>query len=228
VAPPSRGRSRTPHSILEQLATTVKRGRRTVGIGREFRTEVKAGAYAIGTAHLLLANCTPGPPRSARSPTSAASEPNEILGLRQGMAREAAEGPQPADGEIPRLPGIFLGRGSALNRRPHRRRRCAPPRHRNPRSCRAFRLDRPSPSNRSRPPRGLKAPGARARKNPAFTGLLSGRPDLNRGPHRPERCALPGCATPRWAQYPTAAEGTCSRKGAAAAAQGAAAVSRAG
>src|SRR5437588_10122365 len=25
----------------------------------------------------------------------------------------------------------------------------------------------------------------------------SGRPDLNRGPHRPERCALPGCATPR-------------------------------
>src|SRR3954462_15174811 len=26
---------------------------------------------------------------------------------------------------------------------------------------------------------------------------LSGRPDLNRGPHRPERCALPGCATPR-------------------------------
>ena len=27
--------------------------------------------------------------------------------------------------------------------------------------------------------------------------LSSGRPDLNRGPHRPERCALPGCATPR-------------------------------
>ena len=25
----------------------------------------------------------------------------------------------------------------------------------------------------------------------------SGRPDLNRGPHRPERCALPDCATPR-------------------------------
>jgi hypothetical protein len=28
----------------------------------------------------------------------------------------------------------------------------------------------------------------------------SGRPDLNRGPHRPERCALPGCATPRGAE----------------------------
>jgi hypothetical protein len=28
-------------------------------------------------------------------------------------------------------------------------------------------------------------------------GEQSGRPDLNRGPHRPERCALPGCATPR-------------------------------
>src|ERR1700748_2411692 len=25
----------------------------------------------------------------------------------------------------------------------------------------------------------------------------SGRPDLKRGTHRPERCALPGCATPR-------------------------------
>ena len=27
--------------------------------------------------------------------------------------------------------------------------------------------------------------------------MLSGRRDLNSGPHRPERCALPGCATPR-------------------------------
>src|ERR1700747_2155939 len=42
-------------------------------------------------------------------------------------------------------------------------------------------------------------------KNPAFAGFFeSGRPDLNRGPHRPERCALPGCATPRGAsQYST-------------------------
>ena len=29
------------------------------------------------------------------------------------------------------------------------------------------------------------------------TTLQSGRPDLNRGPLRPERSALPGCATPR-------------------------------
>ena len=29
---------------------------------------------------------------------------------------------------------------------------------------------------------------------------VSGRPDSNRGPHRPERCALPGCATPRRAE----------------------------
>src|SRR6266403_5823573 len=27
----------------------------------------------------------------------------------------------------------------------------------------------------------------------------SGRPDLNRGPHAPQACALPGCATPRQA-----------------------------
>jgi hypothetical protein len=33
---------------------------------------------------------------------------------------------------------------------------------------------------------------------------LSGRPDSNRGPRRPERRALPGCATPRRiSQYPT-------------------------
>ena len=31
----------------------------------------------------------------------------------------------------------------------------------------------------------------------APVGFADGRPDLNRGPHRPERCALPGCATPR-------------------------------
>src|ERR1700729_3806763 len=36
------------------------------------------------------------------------------------------------------------------------------------------------------------------RKPPPERGFrVSGRPDLNRGPHRPERCALPGCATPR-------------------------------
>ena len=28
-------------------------------------------------------------------------------------------------------------------------------------------------------------------------GKWSGRPDLNRGPHAPQACALPGCATPR-------------------------------
>ncbi|MDX6534468.1 MAG: hypothetical protein QOF68_2212, partial [Gaiellales bacterium] len=33
---------------------------------------------------------------------------------------------------------------------------------------------------------------ARLSRSPA-----SGRRDLNSGPHRPERCALPGCATPR-------------------------------
>jgi hypothetical protein len=31
-----------------------------------------------------------------------------------------------------------------------------------------------------------------------YSGVLSGRPDLNRGPLRPERSALPSCATPRY------------------------------
>ena len=46
-----------------------------------------------------------------------------------------------------------------------------------------------------------------ATKRPRVSGAFqkSGRPDLNRGPHRPERCALPGCATPRrWAIIPQA------------------------
>src|SRR3954453_941363 len=34
-------------------------------------------------------------------------------------------------------------------------------------------------------------------RTPSWEAFSSGRPDLNRGPHRPERCALPGCATPR-------------------------------
>ena len=36
-----------------------------------------------------------------------------------------------------------------------------------------------------------------ALRSHADISIQSGRPDLNRGPHRPERCALPGCATPR-------------------------------
>ena len=55
---------------------------------------------------------------------------------------------------------------------------------------------------RARPPRPVGS--SRLRSYRLFVTSLgpaglkqSGRPDLNRGPHRPERCALPGCATPR-------------------------------
>jgi TfoX/Sxy family transcriptional regulator of competence genes len=37
----------------------------------------------------------------------------------------------------------------------------------------------------------------RARRRPDQTKGWSGRRDLNPRPHRPERCALPSCATPR-------------------------------
>ncbi len=48
-------------------------------------------------------------------------------------------------------------------------------------------------------PEGHPVQGTTGRRNPASQAVSrqSGRPDLNRGPHRPERCALPGCATPR-------------------------------
>src|SRR5215471_1280633 len=44
----------------------------------------------------------------------------------------------------------------------------------------------------------------RVRKIPFGRELKSwsGRPDLNRGPHAPQACALPGCATPRLLQKP--------------------------
>jgi hypothetical protein len=51
----------------------------------------------------------------------------------------------------------------------------------------------PTPANRPTAP-----PTPEQQKAPPERGFpKSGRPDLNRGPHRPERCALPGCATPR-------------------------------
>src|SRR5450755_2099060 len=51
-------------------------------------------------------------------------------------------------------------------------------------------------SMRLMPPR-RSSPAATKRPRVSGAFLISGRPDLNRGPHRPERCALPGCATPR-------------------------------
>ena len=52
----------------------------------------------------------------------------------------------------------------------------------------------------------LQPPRTLVRRLRRVGGLSSGRSDLNRGPHRPERCALPGCATPRGArQYSRAA-----------------------
>ena len=44
---------------------------------------------------------------------------------------------------------------------------------------------------------GLWLGSARRAGSGGSCAFKSGRPDLNRGPHRPERCALPGCATPR-------------------------------
>ena len=46
---------------------------------------------------------------------------------------------------------------------------------------------------------------------------ISGRPDLNRGPHRPERCALPGCATPRERRLSQSGAWGAARRGRAAA-----------
>ena len=75
------------------------------------------------------------------------------------------------------------------------------PRHHGPRCL------SPEQRHRSRRPAGRVAivlePGV-VRPPLSICREKSGRPDLNRGPHRPERCALPGCATPRWIQYPTA------------------------
>ena len=55
--------------------------------------------------------------------------------------------------------------------------------------------------------RDRRLPGGPEVPRPAAGLSKSGRPDLNRGPHRPERCALPGCATPRERKD----RGACSR-----------------
>ena len=53
-------------------------------------------------------------------------------------------------------------------------------------------------SRRMRPPRPAATEVLRLVEMLLRTeATVSGRPDLNRGPHRPERCALPSCATPR-------------------------------
>ena len=44
---------------------------------------------------------------------------------------------------------------------------------------------------------GPMRPAGGSESPPTLDFLTSGRPDSNRGPHRPKRCALPGCATPR-------------------------------
>jgi hypothetical protein len=53
------------------------------------------------------------------------------------------------------------------------------------RSCRAFALD-PELATTVKPASKTPKHQLSAHKNPAFAGLSSGRPDLNRGPHRPE------------------------------------------
>jgi hypothetical protein len=59
-------------------------------------------------------------------------------------------------------------------------------------------LASPSPALRCLCPNPARPTSPSPSKKPRICGALkSGRPDLNRGPHRPERCALPGCATPR-------------------------------
>ncbi len=81
---------------------------------------MNAGLGTRVLKHLLLAaNGTTGPPGSAHCLSSAASDPNESLGFRQGMAREAAEVPQPAMANSA-FTRDFLGRESALNLGPHR------------------------------------------------------------------------------------------------------------
>ena len=62
---------------------------------------------------------------------------------------------------------------------------------------RAFCEARPAPATKC----GINSGGASEQQNnPDFEKSLSwsGCADLNRGPHRPERCALPDCATLRY------------------------------
>src|SRR5262249_33487609 len=108
--------------------------------------------------------------------------------------------PASAGAQTIAVSGNFVQLAAFLTRRPHRRCPCALPfeipaqRHLSavPSPCVAAFVTNVCPIEQPvRPTRPNKKP-------PHLRGFLeSGRPDLNRGPHRPERCALPGCATPR-------------------------------
>jgi hypothetical protein len=107
---------------------------------------------------------------------------------------------------------LRFSRNSSRHFQRRRKRRGSPPPNRrpkaaDPRALRKVRLSDPRAARstgqqregpfclRIRQPRGASG---RARGGYAH-GLLewSGREDLNLRPHRPERCALPSCATPR-------------------------------
>jgi hypothetical protein len=113
--------------------------------------------------------------------------------FRQGLGREGHRDRNGRSGETQALPGIFCCgcrhrtgglTGSAGARRGARETGLLQGFSSGPR---LGERDQIAP----KPPR---APSLRARKNPAFAGLLSGRSDLNRGPHRPELWAKSGGA----------------------------------
>ena len=135
------------------------------------------------------------------------------------LVRHAGE-PRPRPGvrlQFPLLPEDFVDPGRAPARRRGRgqllgllgldgaeRRRTAP-RHGRTSPCRGASARSCCRSSAARAPRSPRASEASdldaegpARAGPSrFSAARSGCPDLNWGPLRPERSALPGCATPR-------------------------------
>jgi hypothetical protein len=185
------------------------------GAGAEYR----ADSGAVAAVGLVRYRTTPsarplarrGTPRNDSGQERRTDVPRAPrTGFWQGLGRKAAEAPSAHPNET-----AFTGRSSrpspSLPNVSHVAAIDSELARSRAQLCSGFIGEKSKGSRRPRP--YTYVPWPRSETAPLLTKSLqirtnkSGRPDLNRGPHRPERCALPGCATPRGTQYSIGAAG---------------------
>ncbi len=181
-----------PVALLGDLV--LRRARRQLGNGGVLvraRTGVVGVHAAAGDEQVAPGRIREQPRRALDIGREVATHVDDDV---EGAAAEAVEVPG-AVADDPLDPGMEVGAGAAaveedelvvarkgeLHQMPARERRATEDEY----------PHRASIRNRT------VAPLKRGEAAPLAASQLSGRRDSNSGPHRPERCALPGCATPR-------------------------------
>ncbi len=145
----------------------------------------------------------PGPaPNGPQRPRPTRAAARVCQRFRQGMGRGLPDRPGSRLASPANCRGFARGADRSRDRLTSRRekRRTAAGNHQLARTSRYEKVDGiPTPRPHTYDPWPRSALAHRRTKPLQTATNKSGRPDLNRGPHRPERCALPGCATPRMA-----------------------------